>query len=81
MKFNVNDRVRIKLNEHGLRLHRADWERWTSEAGLSRKYTPPVIDEHGYSSFQLWHVMELFGPHMGLGLECPFDPEIKLAGD
>lgn len=75
MKFNINDNVKVRLNSAGFDIHRKYWAFYT---GLSN-YTPPKIDDQGYSTFQLWDLMVVFGPHVYLGSnKLPFETEIEL---
>lgn len=66
--FNVNDTIWVKLTEQGLAVH---WK-WHTDlwTGLGRlkdfPYTPPKVNEDGFSSFQLWVFMEIFGPAFGM---------------
>ena len=65
MVFNLNDIVKVKLNDRGLDiyLHRYD------ELLLKYDWLPPVrveMDKDGYVEFQLWDFMNLFGKYMYL---------------
>jgi hypothetical protein len=71
MKFNINDDVRVKLNENGWDIHKKYWLPY-----CSGNYTPPKADADGYVKFQLWDFMNIYGPHMVMGLPIPFDPYI-----
>lgn len=67
MQINVNDTVRVKLNENGI-------------AAFNQYYTdlncpPPVIriDENGFTTFQLHEVMNIFGKLLWCGSQrLPF---------
>ncbi|MDM0024095.1 hypothetical protein [Variovorax saccharolyticus] len=75
--FNVNNYVSVKLTDVGRAHHRADFENWTSGLRKRRAYEPPKEDAEGWSRWQLWHFMELFGPMVHLGSLLPFDPVIR----
>ncbi len=83
--FNVNDRVRVKLTDHGRAVHRADeiafWQSGNCPSVVAKRqidnYTPPVEDADGWSSFVLWDLMNRFGKHMGMGFQVPFETDIR----
>lgn len=80
MKFNINDTIKIKLNEKGKQILQKEYGELNAKlpAGCKWKFELPKEDENGYSSWQLWSVMGRFGPHIYLGCEVPFDAEILL---
>lgn len=82
MKFNVNDYVKVKLNEKGINIY---LERNQHLRDMMSKYynheyvvKPPKIDEEGFTKFQMWDLMQLYGPYLGLGMDLPFETEILL---
>ena len=79
MKFNINEKVRVKLTEHGRALHREDHKKlWAHLEQKAPKYTPPKEDAEGWSEWQLWELMQNFGSHIGLGFRTPFETEIEV---
>lgn len=76
--FNINDRVRVKLTPEGKAAHAADHAAFWAKVGKAMPYKPPKEDAEGYSTWQLWSLMQAFGSHIGLGLKVPFDTEILL---
>lgn len=70
--FNINQYVRVKLTPFGRRIHLFTYTQ------LPDKYTPPKEDEAGYSEWQLWNLMQIFGPYIKLGGEQPFDADILI---
>ena len=76
-KFNVNLDVKVKLTNWGREVYEAYH---LKEYGLSTKFpfVPRLEDENGYSTWQLWHLMNVFGQHIGLGMPHPFELEILL---
>lgn len=78
--FNINNYVMVKLTPQGRYLHRKAHHEFM--ASLPRipdlTYTPPAEDEEGWSKWQLWHLMETFGPHISMGAEPPFETEIRI---
>jgi len=73
MKINMNDKVKVKLSEKGLRLLRL---KFIDYPELFKSYTK--VDENGYSEFQLWKLMSFFGEHIGNGCEIPFETDILI---
>ena len=63
--------VKQEIDALKSRLHKKEFE--TYHKGI---YTPPAEDEEGWSRWQLWALMDVFGPHMSLGVESPFGPVI-----
>lgn len=76
--FNVNQTVKVKLNQKGLdELERQHTELYR-RVGQPRPWTPPKTDEDGYSRWQLWTLMEQLGHLCQIGREPPFATEIIL---
>ena len=63
-KLNANQRVRVRLSDWGRKIY----ER---EHGILPK------EEDGWYEDQLWCIMRLFGPHIGMGCQ-PFDPRMEI---
>lgn len=67
-KINLNSLIRVKLTDYGkdIYYHRLDEtnEYIESLGGIPLKPDYPVVDKDGYSEFQLWKFIELYGPHM-----------------
>lgn len=78
LRFNVNSYVRVRLTDHGRKLHRQGWEKWIAQFPNFPDYVPPKEDAGGWSEWQLWDLMNVFGPFMGNGRETPFETEIVI---
>lgn len=79
MIFNVNHLVRVRLTPRGrdiCRQQAAELRR--AHPTIRTPYTPPREDENGWSDWQLWHLMEVFGPYVGPGAEIPFETDIEI---
>ncbi len=78
-QVNVNDEVRVKLTARGRELHRKEHEYlfnpWDGEVPT---YRPPVEDIDGWSTWQLWRLMQCFGPRMGNGIPVPFETTMEM---
>ena len=69
---NINDKIKVKLTEHGkaiLEHEVADTMNMLKNLNFSDDYFPYPEDEDGYTEFQLWNFMRLFGSHFCVG--CP----------
>jgi len=64
--LNVNSTVRVKLTDHGRAVYQKHWGE------------PPKEDADGWSTWQLWVLMQAFGPHITFGFTSLFDPEIEV---
>ena len=60
IKFNLNDYVKVKLNETGERLYLEHFTRTCISLSLMKK-----PDEDGYMTFQMHEFMNIFGSHFG----------------
>lgn len=78
---NINNCVKVKLNEFGLSVMKLNREELQRRAPCLPDFTPPATDSEGYSKFQLWSLMQTFGPVIHLGGELPFDSEILFTRD
>lgn len=85
MYININDKVKVKLTEHGKHIYKHQFdelnERIKRNGGKPIKLDLPEADADGYTTFQLWCLMEIFGPHMHMGRPIPFDTEIMIPTD
>lgn len=79
MKSNINEDVQVQLTDHGRRIHREQHDEFNkSFPHLKLKYTKPKEDNGGWSKWQLWHLMQVFGPHIHLTMDNPFNLTIQL---
>ena len=80
MKFNINENVMVKLTDVGREIHKKahdDFcENFPSVSDDIKEYHPKKEDIQGWSEWQLWSLMEMFGSHIGLGVEPPFNTTI-----
>lgn len=77
-KVNINNTVWVKLTDIGrdIYFHQYDeLNRLARRIIMEPKY-PTEID--GYFEEQLWCLFEIFGPHINMGTEMPFEMEIYL---
>ena len=69
-KINLNDRVKVKLTPLGAEIYYHQYDnvnkRIKENGGTELEPIMPQIDKDGYTEFQLWHFMELYGDHIGM---------------
>lgn len=82
---NINDIVKVKLTDLGVSIlleKHNDFNDFMWEKGIRRasefKEFEVKRDEEGYTSFQLWDLMNIFGPYLTLGTDIPFETDIIL---
>lgn len=78
--MNLNDTVRVKLNDHGRQwlcsFYEQSFEDWPLTnrkeviEGSLKAYEPR---EDGYVYLQLWVLIEIFGGTIRLGAQVPFE--------
>lgn len=80
-EFNINQHVYVKLTDKGIDILKN--RRKEFNKSLISKGIEPITgkltktDEDGYSKFQLWELIEIFGPYMTLCSELPFKTTIR----
>ena len=74
MRFNVNDHVWVRLSDKGREIYLRSFDCVLQEF---RRVHLPETDSDGYSKLQLWEFMQIFGPHVHMGSDPPFDTTIK----
>jgi hypothetical protein len=79
MNFNINDKVRIKLNDTGREILKAHHQELYGSIGRpNQPYHPVHEDAEGWSDWQLWYVMATFGPYIHLAGTPPFETTIQI---
>lgn len=78
-EFNLNNYIYVKLTQKGKdELKRQHDDLVSNYPNYISPYIPPKEDEHGYSKFQMWVLMKNLGHLCVIGLELPFETEVKL---
>ena len=80
MNFNINDFVSVRLTGHGKRVYeafKAQQNKDIRAAGVE----PDLVERHpetpsGWSRWQLWELMSIFGPHLYNGGPLMFNTTI-----
>jgi hypothetical protein len=79
IKFNLNQNVRVKLTPLGRRIHYEDWLRVNqAHPSVFLTYRPVVEDADGWSTWQCYHLMHLYGPYQTIGSPNVFELNIEL---
>ena len=66
-KINLNEIVKVKLTPLGAEIYYKQFDELNKECGREIcKPQMPQIDKDGYTEFQLWHFIELYGQHIGM---------------
>lgn len=67
IRINLNETIKVKLTDWGKEIYYHQYDRINQIAGSDIcKPKFPKEDENGYTEFQLWRFMELYGEHMGM---------------
>lgn len=75
VRLNLNDNIKVKLTEHGKDIYYHQYDRTNAFCGRELcKPSYPKVDEDGYTTFQLWCFMELYGVHIGMTLPNVIEP-------
>lgn len=84
MKFNINNNVKVKLTDFGRKVHRENHNKIFEFIPANCTYNyyndfyKPLEDKNGWSTWQLWELMQIFGPYFFNGGEVPFETEIEI---
>jgi len=80
MKFNINEFVKVKLTDHG-RQQYIEWYFSLYKGNPPYSFIPMEEDENGYSKWQMWKLMQVFGANISIGCILPFETEIIIVGE
>ena len=73
--INLNEPIKVKLTDWGKEIYYHQYDRINHIAGREIcKPKFPKEDENGYTEFQLWCFIELYGEHMGMTLPNVIEP-------
>lgn len=66
-KINLNETIKVKLTPYGAEIYYKQFDEVNKQRGREIcKPQMPQIDKDGYTEFQLWHFIELYGQHIGM---------------
>lgn len=76
VKVNINQTVFVMLNTNGVEIMRQEHAEIFSRFGERYPFKEPSTTQP--TRFQLWHLMQTFGPHISMGTTPPFSTEIEI---
>ena len=71
-KINLNDKIKVKLTALGVQIHFNHYNKVNTDYKrqiIKLQNCRPVIDEEGYTEYQLWEFMNIFGNYLYNGAE------------
>lgn len=72
---NLNDTVKVKLTDLGKIIFYRQYDNLNQRAGrVICEPKLPDVDEEGYTSFQLWDFIQLYGGYIGMGRKNVIEP-------
>lgn len=75
MRINLNETVKVKLTDHGKMIYYHRYDDINKRVGKEVcKPSLPEEDEDGYSKFQLWDFMNLYGKYLTAGYQDILKP-------
>ena len=75
IRINLNEPIKAKLTDWGKEVYYHQYDRTNQIAGREIcKPKFPKEDENGYTEFQLWCFIELYGMYMGMTLPNVIEP-------
>ena len=75
IRINLNEPIKVKLTDWGKEIYYHKYDRINQIVGREIcKPRFPREDENGYTEFQLWCFIELYGMHMGMTLPNVIEP-------
>lgn len=75
IRINLNEPIKVKLTDWGKEIYYHQYDRINQIVGREAcKPSFPKEDENGYTEFQLWCFMELYGECMGMTLPNVIEP-------
>ena len=76
---NLNYHIKVKLTEKGREIYTRYLNDLEEEYEIDSKDLPKIeVDENGYTEFQMWEFMRLFGKHFSMIGENPCETNIMI---
>lgn len=75
-KININEYVKVKLTDYGKEIFYHQYDNLNNKAFGKEIIKPsyPAVDSDGYTSFQLWYFMNLYGRYIDMGVQNVIEP-------
>ncbi len=81
-KFNINNTIKVKLKDEGYQIMADEHNRFIPVIKnwqyRDLNYYKEAADSDGYTTFQAWCFIELFGQYTGIGFNTPYHPTILI---
>ena len=75
LRINLSEPIKVKLTDWGKEIYCHQYDRTNQIAGKEIcKPSFPKEDENGYTEFQLWCFIKLYGAHIGILLPNVIEP-------
>ena len=75
VRINLNEDVKVKLTDLGKDIYYHRFDGFNRICGkIVCKPSFPKVDAEGYTKFQLWNFMKIYGEHMGLTMPNVIKP-------
>lgn len=79
--INFNDWIKVKLTEHGKDIHRRYNQHFADVMKMKNVVIEPKTGKDGYTKYQLWQFIELFGKYIGMGEDAVIMPLVIVPVD
>ena len=80
--ININSKVKVKLTDFGKSILDKEVNKLKQISGAPDNYTPYETDDNGYTEFQLWQFINIFGDYVYNGaIQVIEDNEILVRVD
>lgn len=76
-QLNLNTTIKVKLTPYGADIFYHQYDNFLKQyPHLKETIKPrmPEIDENGFTEFQLWSFIEIFGTHIGMACKNVIEP-------
>ena len=75
LRINLNEEVKVKLTDLGKEIYYHRYDDLNEMAGREViRPSFPKVDADGYTIFQLWDFINLYGNHIGMGFQNVIRP-------
>ena len=75
IRINLNEVVKVKLTDLGKEIYYHQFDKLNQRLGsIICEPSFPIEDAEGYTTFKLWHFIELYGEHFGIAKPNVIEP-------
>ena len=79
--YNINSNVWVKLTPKGHEIYKKFWEEALRGSSLEKAAPAIKTDDRGWTEFQMWDLMCIFGHNLYNGCVTPFETNIKFLAE